>query len=372
MLELTGSNAATGLVAMAGYLPTLLFGLYAGALADRFDRRKLMMFADLARMFVVLLVPLLYFLNGLNGLLLGIFTFFIAIFNTVFLPSRDSMVPQLVKPDQLLKANSLIQTCWQFSLLLGPAVAGLLIPLIGVIHLFNFDALTFLLSLIFIYKIRTAKKIKPIHKISLPMQLKSSLQDVLAGLDYARKDKIIWALLMITAIDNLFIMGPAIVGAPIFVREILQEDATSYAFVQIAYAIGLLSGTVILNIFGKKFRNGHILLWGIVLDGITFLPLLWVTTFWGMFITLVAHSFVIPMIIIPRPTLIHRMVPSEMQGRIFSMISIAVVGFTAISMGITGLVAEIIPINWIYAIISILAAACGAVGWFVREFREAV
>jgi hypothetical protein len=60
-----------------------------------------------------------------------------------------------------------------------------------------------------------------------------------------------------------------------------------------------------------------------------------------------------------------------MQGRIFSMISIAVVGFTAISMALTGLAAEFIRINVIYAIIAILAAASGAVGWIIKEFRNA-
>lgn len=372
MLELTGSNAATGLVAMAGYLPTLLFGLYAGALADRFDRRRLMMFADMVRVAMVLLIPLLYFTGGLTGLLLGAFTFLIAIFNSLFLPARDSLVPQITSEQQLRQANSLIQTSWQFSLLLGPALAGLLIPLLGIIHLFNFDALTFLISFIFIYKIKTAPSESLRRVLSVPQQFRQSFEDVVDGLLYARKDKIIWVLLLITAVDNLFIMGPAIVGVPIFVREILKEGATSYAFVQVAYAIGLLSGTLFLNLFGKKYRDSHILLTGIVLDGITFLPLLWVDTFWGMFLTLVVHSFTIPMIIIPRPTLIQKLVPAEMQGRVFSMISVAVVGLTAISMGLTGVISEFIPINVIYAVISILAATCGAVGWLIRDFREAV
>ncbi|MFQ5583220.1 MAG: MFS transporter [Calditrichia bacterium] len=372
MLELTGSNAATGLVAMAGYLPTLLFGLYAGALADRFNRRRLMMFADMVRVAMVFLIPLLYFTGGLTGLLLGIFTFLIAIFNSLFLPARDSLVPRITGGQQLRQANSLIQTSWQFSLLLGPALAGLLIPLLGIIHLFNFDALTFLISFIFIYKIKTTPRESLRRVLSVPQQFRQSFKDVLDGLIYARKDKIIWVLLLITAVDNLFIMGPAIVGVPIFVREILQEGATSYAFVQVAYAIGLLSGTLFLNLFGKKYRDSHILLTGIVLDGITFLPLLWVDTFWGMFLTLVVHSFTIPMIIIPRPTLIQKLVPAEMQGRVFSMISVAVVGLTAISMGLTGVISEFIPINVIYAVISLLAATCGAVGWFIRDFREAV
>jgi len=373
MLEISGSRAATGLVAMSGYLPTLLVGMFGGALADRFDRRRRMLIADAARGGLVLLIPLLYYLDGLNGLLLGIFTFVLATFNTVFNPARDAIIVTLVSKDKLLQANSLVQTSWQFALLLGPALAGFIIPVVGIVHLFNVDALTFFLSFYLISRIILIRKPPEMghSRSKLKEVLTQSFSDVRQGLEYARRDKRVWVLLMITAIDNLFIMGPAIVGAPIFVRDILQESADKYAFTMIAYAVGMLTGTVVLNLIGKKFRNSHILLWGIILDGLTYFPLLYVKTFWGMFFTLAIHSLVIPMIIIPRPTLIQKIVPVEMQGRIFSMISVAVVGFTAISMGLTGIAAEIIPINQLYAVIAILAAASGAVGWFFRDFRQA-
>ncbi len=373
MLEISGSSAATGLVAMSGYLPMLLFGMFGGALADRFDRRRLMLFADAARGFLVLLIPVLYFLDGLNGLVLGIFTFVLAMGNAIFNPARDAIVYNLVPQEKLLHANSLIQTSWQFSLFLGPAVAGILIPLTGVVHLFNVDALTFFVSFWLISKItfRTAPVEIGTKKANLSVHFRQSFFDILEGLRYARRDKRIWGLLMITAIDNIFIMGPAIVGAPIFVKEILHQGADKYALTQVAYAIGMLIGTILLNLAGKRFRNSHVLLWGIIFDGLTYLPLLWVTTFWGMFLTLVIHSMVIPMIIIPRPTLIQKIVSVEMQGRIFSMISVSVFGFTAISMALTGIAAEIIPINQVYAIIAVFAAASGAVGWLIREFRNA-
>ena len=373
MLEISGSRAATGLVAMSGYLPTLLLGMFGGALADRFDRRRLMLIADVARGILVLFIPLLYYLNGLSGLLLGVFTFALATFNTVFNPARDAVIINLVPQEKLLQANSLIQTSWQFALLIGPALAGLLIPLMGIVHLFNADALTFFLSFYLISRIVLSRPaIKSVHpRAKFNDVLLRSFSDVKEGLKYARRDRRVWVLLLITAIDNLFIMGPAIVGAPIFVRDILHQTADKYAFTQIAYALGMLAGTVVLNLVGKRFRHSRILLWGIILDGLSYFPLLYVKTFWGMFVTLAVHSLAIPMIIIPRPTLIQKIVPPEMQGRIFSMISVAVVGFTAISMGLTGIAAEVIPINQLYAVIAVLAAVSGAAGWLFRDFRQA-
>jgi MFS family permease len=369
-LELTGSNAATGLVAMAAYLPTLLFGLYSGALVDRFDRRRLMLVADMVRAAIVLLIPLLYGWGGLNGLLLGILTFTVASFNTLFNPARDALVGRLVQPQERLTANTMIQTSWQYAMFIGPVVAGVVLSLVGEIHLFTLDAFTFLASFYFIYKIAIETNGNDAKNRTLWTEFKASWADVRVGLIYARGDRRVWALLMITAIDNLFLMGPALIGAPIFVREILHEGAESYAFVQVAYAIGMMAGAVLLNRYGYRFRSSHIILWGIIFDGLTFLPLWWVNTFEGMFLTITIHAMGIPLIVISRPTLIQNIAPPEMQGRIFSMIAVAVYGFTALSIAATGALAEIIPINQIYALIAILAASTGAVGWTIQEFRN--
>ncbi len=371
MLELTGSKSATGLVAMSIYLPTLLFGLFAGALADRLDRRRMMLGADLARALLVLLVPALYYAGGLNGLLLGCITFAMAMFNAAFNPARDAIIPQLVPRQDLLKANSMIQSGWQFALLLGPALAGLLIPLVGEVHLFTVDALTFMVSFVLIMGIHRTTGSPGAVQGQGKTRDTTAIRDVREGLSYARGNRCLWALLMITAVDNLFIMGPAIVGTPIFVREILHGGAAEYAFLLSAYAVGTLTGTVLLNIFGRGARNSHLLLWGILLDGLTFLPLMWVKSFAGAYLTLVIHSLVIPMIIVPRPTLVQKIVPAEFQGRIFSMISVAVVGLSAVSAALTGLVSEWLPINEVYGLIALLAAGCGVAGWAIREFREA-
>ena len=370
LLELTGSNAITGLVAMSAYLPTLVFGLFSGALVDGFDRRRLMLFSDLARAIIVLIIPLLFILDGLNGLMLGIITFILASFNSIFNPARDALIGQLIRPEDQLAANSMIQTSWQYAMFIGPAVAGVLLAIVGEIHLISLDALTFLLSFYFIYKIKTAKTGVSLRFRNLPIELKASWKDMLEGLQYVKTDRRVLTLLFFTAVDNLVLMGPAIIGAPIFIREILKQDASSYAFVQVAYAVGMISGTVLLRRYGGRFRNSQIIQWGIILDGLTFIPLFWVTSFWSMFLTIAIHAMAIPMIIVARPNIILNIVPKEMQGRVFSLMSVCVFGFTALSIASTGIIAEWIPMNTIYLVIGIVAASTGTIGWFIKEFRE--
>ncbi|MGB1241678.1 MAG: MFS transporter [Chitinophagales bacterium] len=393
LLELTGSNAATGLIAMSGYLPSLLFGLFSGALVDRFDKRRIMLLADVARAILVLCIPILYYVGGLNGLVLGVFTFAIASFNTLFNPARDALVGKIVPPEKQLQANSLIHTSWQYALFVGPAIAGFLLVFVNEVQLFIVDAFTFLLSFYFIYQLTTGGGRKTVdrkiehgdtetqsslreteqrksRRKEIGVVIKESLRDMREGLEYVKGDKRLLALVFMTVSNNLFLMGPAVIGAPIFVREVLQEGVESYAFVQIAYGIGMVLGTVALNYYSKYFRQSQILLWGIALDGITFLPLLWVTSFEGMFLTLVIHCMAIPMIIVTRPTIILQLVPSEMQGRVFSMIGVSVQGITAVSIAVTGIVATFIPINIVYGLIAVAAAATALIGASVKELRE--
>lgn len=380
LLELTGSSATTGLIAMAAYLPSLLFGMFSGALVDRFDRRTLLLVSDGARFLVVLAIPLLYYLDGLDALVLGLLTFSRALFSTVFNPARDALIPSLVPPSGLLAANSLIQTCWQFGLLLGPGLAGLLIPFTGEVHLFTADALSYLASFCFLWLLPAAlpratqpgtRTVDHGRRANLLSAGRQAMADVNLGLARAWRDRRIAVLLGVTAVDNLFIMGPAIIGTPLFVRQVLGQGSGAYALAMTAYALGMLTGTVLLNRFGRRFSLSHILLWGIVLDGLTFLPLLWVDSFAGLYTTLFVHSLVIPMIVVARPTLVQRLVEPAMQGRIFSLIGVCVTGLSALSVALTGWVCTRLPVNRVFGAIAILAAATGAAGWLVKEFRQA-
>jgi hypothetical protein len=83
------------------------------------------------------------------------------------------------------------------------------------------------------------------------------------------------------------------------------------------------------------------------------------------------HALAVPFIIVPRTTLIQEIVASRMQGRVFSMINLAVFGLTALSAALTGIALEWIPIGQLYAIIGVLAALVGLASWTLRDLRRA-
>ncbi len=364
-LELSASKTVTGLVAMAAYLPAMLLALPAGAIADRANRRTVMLSADLFRMLVVLVIPVAASLNILSPALLAADAFLVAIAAAFFNPARDAVIPQIVPPSGLLRANSLIQTSWQFALLIGPAFAGLFLQLFGLVHLFTVDSAAYLFSFACILLIR------PRPLATEPRKKGLSVHELLEGFVYVRKSRILFPLLLITIADNLFIMGPAMVGTPVFVKEVIHGQADDYALIMGCYAVGMLIGTAWLVTQGARFGKGKILLWGMVADGFTFVPYFFARSLESMAIVTIIHSLAIPLLTVSRASLIQEITPERLTGRVFALISLAVTGMTAISAGITGLVLEWISPPALFLIIGTVAGLCGVAGFvFAKEINR--
>lgn len=342
---------------MSAYLPAVIISIFAGVAADRFNRRKIMIIADAWRTVVVLMIPVVFYLGILNPALLAVNAFCLAIAAAFFNPARDSIIPQLVPKSSLVQANSLIQTSWQFALLLGPAAAGFLLTVFGKIHLFSINAFFYLFSLIFILAVKPAPNPSSVRKKGV------GWGEIKQGLKYVRGNKVLLPLILITIADNLFIMGPAIVGTPVFVKEILHEDAHIYALIHACYAIGMLTGTSFLLMTGNRFGKGKILLIGMILDGITFIPLYWADTVISTSLIIVIHSLAIPLLTVSRASIIQDIVPQELTGRIFALINMSVVGMSAISAGLSGIVLEFISAQTLFLIIGIGGSICGIIGW---------
>ena len=365
-LELSASKTVTGLVAMSAYLPAMLFALAAGVAADRYDRRRVMLAADAVRAVAVLGIPLAALLGRLSPALLAADAFAIAIAATFFNPARDAVIPQIVPREGLLRANSLVQTSWQLAMLLGPAAAGVLLHRVGNIHLFTADAGAYVFSFLCILLLRPRSQPAPTE------ERKPGLHEVLEGLRYVLRQPVILPLLLITVADNLFIMGPAIVGTPVFIKDVLSGRAQDYALIQACYAVGMLAGTAWLVTFGGRIRKGKLLLVGMFLDGITYVPYFFVRSLPLLAAATIVHAMAIPLLTVPRASLIQGIVPQRMTGRVFALVSLAVTGMSAVSSGITGVVLEWVPAPTLFLAIGLSGALCGVLGLaLMKDLRRA-
>ena len=146
VFALTGSGAAMGLVGALQTLPDLIFGMVAGALADRSDRKRMMFLADVGRALLTALIPISVWLGGPTLIVILIVAAPMSILRSLFLAGYTASVPAIVGRSQLARANALFEAVYSTGYIFGPAVAGILSTLIGPGPTLAIDALSFLLS----------------------------------------------------------------------------------------------------------------------------------------------------------------------------------------------------------------------------------
>jgi len=364
VLDITGSSTTTGLVAMASFLPAMLFGLYAGVAADRYNRKAIMILSNFSQALTVLAIPIMLYYDINNIFLVGIVAFVRAVFSTFFPPALNAFVPMIVEKDRLVKVNSVLATSAQLAYLIGPFGAGLILSLVSIPYLFVFDSFSFIIAiililLVFLPKQKRIKKNDPI-----------SFKEVFSGIKFAKDNKPLGLLFILTIVNNFFIMGPAYIGMLILIKDTLGGTASDYAFTEAGLALGMLIGSVIVYKFEHKISIGKLLLLGMILDGITYSVMYFAGSVSFVIVFIIIHGIGIPMITIARTAIIQKHAPNKFHGRLFSMVHLSVIGVTALSSAVVGIVANYIDVKTIFLAIGIGAALCGVLGYLNKDLRE--
>ncbi len=365
-------ESLVGLAVFLAFLPYLLLGPIAGAWVDRTDRRRVMVLSDLLRALLLLGLPVLAALwGGVSFALIVGVGFLLATFSTPFLPARDALLPTLIGKRSLPRWNAVMQTSGQLAMVLGLGLGGLLLGLgdpedeVGsIVRVLQIDGATYVVSAILLALIVLPKSERPAaHRTHL-------LRDAREGLAYGLKDPLVGGLLLLTALDNLAIMGPAIVGAQVLVEREFELGAGAYAWFEGCMAVGMVLGSLILARFGARWSMRKVVLWGMVMDGLTYLPYIWLDDYALSLLVIVLHGVFIPLIVVGRTSLIQRHVPADRHGKVFALVSITVVGMTALSAAASGWIAEVGGPRILFAGAGVFGALCGVAGFFLWSYRE--
>ena len=348
---------------MSAYLPAIIFGIFAGVLVDQHNRMKLMLISNFSQAVVVVIIPMLLFIDIKIGLIIGVLAFLRASFGSLFPPAINAFLPEIFPQDKLVKINSLIATSGQFAYFIGPVIAGILLNIMSIGILFAWDALSFLLAAIVLLTIRYTDKFK--ESVS-----GSRLQELRSGFNYLKTNSSIGLLIILTIINNIFIMGPAIVGLPIMIKHYLNGSASDFAFVEAGMALGMLTGTFFMYRFSKHFKNGFLLLLGMLWDGLTYALFFWVQSVPMALCIIMFHGIGIPIITISRTTILQKYAPNRYHGRLFAMVHLAVSGMTAISTALVGMISEVISIHIVFLLFGIGGTFTGLIGIFYSDIQK--
>lgn len=355
VLQLTGDSVALGLVlALAGF-PRAAIMLVGGALTDRFSQRTVMIASDLARLVLTVAMAGLILYGHAEMWMLYAYALLFGTVSGIFIPASGSIVPKLVRRDDLQAGNSIIQGTSQLSVFIGPALAGAVIAYFaasgagstmeGIGLAFAVDAVTFLVSL------ATLSLMRP--DAERPAQKSDMIASIREGIAFVFGDPALRALFIVLAGVNFLFAGPFLVGVPVIANGRLAEGAAAFGLLVSAYGGGNLAGILAsMAVRPRPSAMGYLAMGVIALFGVGIAIVGVITSTWAGCLVLavlgVFNGFMAIMLI----TMLQKIAPMEMMGRLMSLAMLAGVGLVPVSQAISGFLIK-------YGVES-LFAACGA------------
>jgi DHA3 family tetracycline resistance protein-like MFS transporter len=248
------SNVPTALsfVGLAGTLPLILFVLVGGAFADRYDRRKVMIGADLLRGIAVIAMGALSVLGTIELWHMAVLMAVVGIGDAFFNPASTALVPDLLPEGELPQANALQGALRRLMhSLVGPAIAGLIIAAFGPGPAFVIDGFTFGLSAVALFLIRH----RPAPHPAIGSGVRHTLRQMGEGFAYVRSKPWIWVTLLSALLSLLFFIGPVQVLLPYQVKNQLFEGPESLGLIFAFGGIGSLAMAIAIGNFGIPRRR---------------------------------------------------------------------------------------------------------------------
>lgn len=310
-------------------LPVFVLGPIAGVYVDRWDRRKTMFVCDFLRGLLVLLIPL-YIIDAKMSLLpLYCVVFLLFSIGRFFVPAKLSIVPELVPKEQLLLANSLVNTTGMIAATVGFGIGGMVVALLGVKGGFYLDGVSFFLSSLLIFSIR----LKPKHNIGLiklgkeiaEVIKKSIFAEIKEGIKYLLEQKEMRAI-----IDILFLLwaalGAVYVVMIVFVQETLGSVTLDLGFLIMFLGAGLLGGSLLYGRFGKSDNCFKSIFSSLLSSGLALSAFAIILRYSPHFSTAALLAFIFGLALAPiltaTNTLIHALSSKEMLGKVFSSVEV--------------------------------------------------
>jgi predicted MFS family arabinose efflux permease len=238
----TGSASAVGLLMLVKAIPALLLGSVAGACVDRWNRKWIMVGANLLQGLLVFWLPLAPGLTFIFGLYLAL-----SIINQFFVPARAATLPELVPPETLLTANTLFALAFVGAIAVGPALGAWLTGRFGLNAAFYADAATFLVPAVAVAGLALPRQ----RHNPTPPSLGSDLR---AGFAFACSQPAVLAALATMTVAFL-VIGTLSVTGVIVVHAILNLASNQFGFLMSALGGGMVIGALLANSLGRRLNR---------------------------------------------------------------------------------------------------------------------
>ena len=331
VLNVTGSEFALGTTLTFASIPRIVFMLIGGAMADRFDRKRILVLSLISRaVFLAAFVTLLIFMHGKPSLwMIDVIAVLFGTIDAFFYPAYNSMIPSVVPKNVLDRANSLVQTVQQISTVLGPLLAAGLLWFHTFSVMFIVIAGLFALSSMMLSFLRLHQEEDDTGNAEAEASA-SMWRSIEEGIRFVMTVRILLMVMVVALGINLLFMGPINIGIPILVKS-HGWSGSIYGTYESGFGIGTVIGGVLVAIM-RGFRGKFLWLgWLGALMGLAMAAIGFVPFVWGGIGLMGIMGIMVSVVNIPLITYIQTIVPSDKLGRTMSLLTLMSVGLVPVS-----------------------------------------
>jgi len=376
VFKLTGSATDLALSTAANLLPYLLFGLVLGALVDRLDRRRMMLWTDVARAAVIVVLPVLALSGELVVADIYAVAFVQSTLGILFNCGEFAAIPSLVGQDDLVAANGRIMATNSAGQIVGPILAGVLVTFMSPANLLFFDAASFLVSAACLAAIR-----RSFNSVPPPARRAAGgtglFEDVREGLRFVWSHPVLRSISIMMALIN-FVAATPITQLVLFAKQTLGASDTQVALLFAAGAAGIVIVAAAAAPIRRRLSFAVTALGALVISGLTVTVMALLGSYPAALVLWAASSGFGLLLNINTGALRQAIVPSRLYGRVISVAS--VLAWSAIPLGalagaaairLTGSVADVYAATGILIALIALSFAFSPVRHGDRYLAEA-
>ena len=360
--QLTGSTVLLGTVGFCGQIPVFLLGPLTGAVADRLDRRRIVITTQACSAALAAILSVLTFTGWVRTWHILVLASLLGLVNAFDIPARQSFVPELVPREDLSNAIALNSSMFNGARVIGPAVAGMMVAAVGEAWCFLGNAISFLAVIVGLLMI-----VAPKRELTPPTG--SRLDQVLEGFRFIVRTRPIRFILTLLGVMSLVGM-PYTVLMPVFAAQVLKGNARTLGSLMASTGVGALTGALLLA--RRKGFRGMARLIGTAAIGFG-LSLVLFSASRNVYLSMlllfpVGFSMISQMA--ASNTMIQAMVPDHLRGRVMSVYSMMFMGMAPFGSLIAGSAAKVIGAPNVVMAGGVVAMVAGAMfRWRLSSIR---
>ncbi|SFU82581.1 Predicted arabinose efflux permease, MFS family [Pontibacter akesuensis] len=347
--RLTDSVFLLGAVTFSSQIPSFLLGPFAGVLADKFDRHKVLLVTQSLSMLQASTLAVLVLTNTIEIWHVLALSAVLGTINGFDIATRQAFVVELVeRREDMSNAIALNSSLFNMARLIGPTVAGLLIAAVGEGICILINALSYIAVLASLL----AMRLKPFERVQQQRKVWQSLKD---GFSYAFGFPPIRALIVIVGLLSLFGM-PFTVLLPVFARDILHGGANTLGYLMGASGFGALGGALFLAQRKSVEGLGKVIIFTMLLFGLALIAFSFSEMFLLSLVLMLVTGFGMIVTMASCNTLLQTIVDDDKRGRVMSLYATAFMGMAPIGSVLAGAVAEDVGVAYTLAGCGLLCA----------------